>query len=219
VISKDTFSASDTTAAADLGYPLDIVANGQIVGTVSPSTGTLADVAAAINKATTLGITAVAVRVGDDQYRLQITSTKTGTKDGDFSLVPRNPDGTSAGASGAVSTDFDNITVAADAEAFIVGDVSSNNTSVSVKSPTNTFKDVLSGVNVTALKTGAATVTVAGDSGAVASAVESLITAANDALDQITIQSRAGAVGSDGKVVGVARYAAMRSCVRCARPS
>lgn len=202
VISKDTYSATDTNAASDMGYPLDVVANGQIVGTVSPSRGTLSDVVSAINKATSLGITAVAVRVGDNQYRLQITSTKTGAQDGDFKLVPRNPDGTSAGVNGAQSTDFDNVTVAADAQAFIVGDGSSGSTSVPVSSPTNTFQELLSGVNVTASKIGVAKVTVAGDPSAVADAVGALIKAANDAVGEITTQSRAGAVGSDGKVVG-----------------
>ncbi|MEZ0493708.1 flagellar filament capping protein FliD [Kineococcus sp. TBRC 1896] len=217
VLSKGTYSATDTGAKADMGYPLDVVADGKIVGTVSPSKGTLSDVVAAINKATNLGITAVAVRVGEDQYRLQITSTRTGEREGHFQLVPRTPDGTPDGATattldphgkvvvppGAESTNYDDIATAKDALATLVTEAGlASPANAVLKSSTNTFKDVLNGVDVTAAKTGQATITVAGDPDAVASAVEAFVKAANAAVDTIGIQSRAGAVGSDGKVVG-----------------
>ena len=100
-----------------LSIPLDVVRNGTVVGTISPSSGTLSDVTAAINKATNLGISATAIRVGDNQYRLQITSNTSGTNGG-FQLYPKD----TYGQSGATpASQFTVLNAAQDAYAISDG--------------------------------------------------------------------------------------------------
>ncbi|WP_432507169.1 flagellar filament capping protein FliD [Kineococcus arenarius] len=210
--------------AAPLSYPLDVVRSDGSYVTLQPSSGTLSEVVDAINEAEGFGIKAVAIRVGADaqgnpSYRLQITSTETGAEN-NFKLVPHgtravsdvsNPlklqNLTPVESFGGVSETTDptkaltELSKALDAAVSLGG-----SPAVVIKSPTNTFTDVMPGVNVTvstATEAGKpATVTVGRDSDAVASAVQSLVDAANAALKDITLQSRAGVVGSDGSVTG-----------------
>ncbi|MCI3925449.1 flagellar filament capping protein FliD [Paenibacillus sp. TRM 82003] len=210
--------------AAPLSYPLDVVRSDGSYVTLQPSSGTLSEVVDAINEAEGFGIKAVAIRVGADasgnpSYRLQITSAGTGTEN-DFRLVPRGsgPVGTASdpqklsgsGADGKFTpadyaaldevADLTQLSAAGNAT-IQLGD---GTDPISITSSTNTFADVMPGVSLTvsAETTTAATVTVGRDSNAVASAVQSLVDAANAALKDITLQSRAGSVGSDGKVTG-----------------
>ncbi|WP_380161792.1 flagellar filament capping protein FliD [Kineococcus sp. R86509] len=195
--------------AQKLGFPLDVTDNqGNLLGTVDLSKGSFDDVAAAINKASsTLGIQAVAVRVSDGVYRLQITSTKTGASDGDFQLVSRPAD-PSAG-----NLQLTKLSDPADARLYItanpVTDASqiddsagSSNPAIKVTSSSNSFKDLMSGVTATVTKTGGATVSVATDTSAVASSVQALVDAANAALSQIATTTKAGTVGGDGSNAG-----------------
>lgn len=147
------------------------------------------------------------MRVSDGVYRLQITSTKTGSSDGDFQLVSRPAD-PSAG-----NLQLTKLSDPADARLYItanpVTDASqiddsagSPHPAIKVTSSSNSFKDLMSGVTATVTKTGGATVSVATDTSAVASSVQALVDAANAALSQITLTTKAGTVGADGSNAG-----------------
>lgn len=197
---------TDGDAAEALGFPMDVYRNGELVGSIKPSAGTLADVTAAIKQAAIKGISATAVRVGDDQYRLQITSSTTGEVDGNFTLVPqtKNADGTytSAGPAGAAATGYTDMVKAADAKMYIIPASGDSAAAFDITSSSNTFADIMPGVTITAAKTGTSTIGVASDPTQVADAVAALIAATNAALDEIATQSKAGVAGSDGTVTG-----------------
>ncbi|WP_432544589.1 flagellar filament capping protein FliD [Kineococcus sp. SYSU DK002] len=198
-----------------LSYPLDVVKSDGSYVTLKPNTGTLDQVAAAINEAGQFGIKAVAIRVSDNKYRLQITSTDSGSK-GDFKLVPHTgsgrPEGTVAtpgkitfapGDYAALSTvekaqGIDELSPAQDAEITI-----GKTNPITVTSSSNSFKDVMPGVSLAVTKEASSvTVGVTSNPEAIASAMQSLVDAANAALSDITLQTRPGAVGADGKVTG-----------------
>ncbi|WP_432489563.1 flagellar filament capping protein FliD [Kineococcus sp. SYSU DK018] len=210
--------------APPLSYPLDVVRSDGSYVTLQPSSGTLSEVVDAINEAEGFGIKAVAIRVGADangnpSYRLQITSTQTGSGN-DFKLVPHGTRAVSnvsnplklqnlspAESFAGVSEPTDPTKALTELSKALDATVSlGGSPAVVVKSSTNTFTDVMPGVSVTVsakTETGKpATVSVTKDSSAVASAVQSLVDAANAALTEISVQSRAGALGSDGKVTG-----------------
>ncbi|WP_432511044.1 flagellar filament capping protein FliD [Kineococcus sp. SYSU DK001] len=201
VITTTPVKATDTFVGPP-AIPFDVYdADGNFKGQVT-QTGTLEQVAAAINKASAkLGITAVAVRVKDDYYRMQITSAKSGAA-GDFKLVD-------AGA-GANATEVGGITTLASAQnakLYVTADGKTTKPSgsdpvIEVESSSNTFSDLMKGVTATVTKTGAATVAVSSDSAAVATAVKGLVDAANAALTEISKQSKSGVAGTDGTVSG-----------------
>ncbi|MBB2899678.1 flagellar hook-associated protein 2 [Kineococcus radiotolerans] len=197
---------------ATLGFPVDVVRSDGTYVTIKPNAGSLDDILGAINDAANSGIKAVAIRVGTDQYRLQITSTKTGEGAGDFRILDHGGRADSTGnltvenwnpvtklggindRSGTTAT-----ATARDAKVYL-----GPGTSVPVTSSTNTFSELLPGVTVTVGKVSAtpATVSVAPDSSAVAASVQALVDAANAALKDIALQSRSGSVGTDGKITG-----------------
>lgn len=210
-------TVSTATVNATIGTPLDVVRSDGSYVTIRPSSGTLEQVVAAVNTAGDLGIKAVAIRVGANSYRLQITSTDTGSTAGDFKLVPHGsrPDSTdpahrlNLGTNASPETyagltteqaGWTSVTPAADATVRL----GTTSPPITASSSTNTFTGLMPGVTMTvgATTTTPASVTVTGNPAAVVGAVENLVKAANAALDEITVQSRAGAVGSDGKVTG-----------------
>ncbi|NIZ93483.1 flagellar filament capping protein FliD [Kineococcus rubinsiae] len=206
-VMSEAVVGDDAGAAQALGFPMDVYnRNGDLLGVVKPSAGTLADVSAAIKQAGFKGITATAVRVGDNQYRLQITSTTTGEAAGDFRMVPqiKNGDGTytSAGKDGDVATGYTDMVKAADAKLFIVPAGGDSAAAFDITSSSNTFADIMPGVTITAAKTGTSTINVASDPTQVSDAVAALITATNAALDEIGNQSKAGVAGPGGTVTG-----------------
>ncbi|MGI4896326.1 MAG: flagellar filament capping protein FliD [Janthinobacterium lividum] len=189
---------------------LDIVRSDGSYITINPSSGALSDVTDAVNKASTLGVRAVAIRVSDGVYRLQLTSSRTGETAGGFKVVahdtgkavstadhPRvSPNyqanyATLSTAGGGWST----LTAAQDAAVNIGG--------IAVKSSSNTFTDLLPGTSTTVSKVGVSnTVTVARNPDTLATAVQGLVDAANAAIDDVALQSRAGSVGASGAVTG-----------------
>ncbi|PRY18246.1 flagellar filament capping protein FliD [Kineococcus rhizosphaerae] len=206
-----TVLSTDKDAAGTLGFPLDVVdTHGTLVGTIRHTTGTLSEVAAEINKASSkLGITAVALRVSDGTYRLQVTSTKSG-KDSEFHLVPSteaNVDPadiagleTGAAPGGLALTQM---APAQDATLYLTpGAVPSGGAvppgSIPVTSSTNTFADLMQGVTVTATKVGGATVSVAANPSAVSDSVKALVDAANAALSTIASVTKAGTISASG---------------------
>ncbi|WP_336032807.1 flagellar filament capping protein FliD [Geodermatophilus sp. FMUSA9-8] len=147
-----------TVKDADGSHTLDLV-----------GTGSLADAAAAINKAD-LGLTAAVVEVSAGKYRLQVNAKDTG-----------------AAAKFEVSTAEGTAFTAATAGRDAVLTVGSDAT-YTVTSPTNTFSGVMPGTTLTVSEktTSPVTVTIASDPDAVAAKVASLVGAANGVLEAIT---------------------------------
>ncbi|MGY1715964.1 flagellar filament capping protein FliD [Geodermatophilus sp. SYSU D01106] len=135
-----------------------------------PANATLEQAVTAINAANA-GVTATAVSTGNG-FRLQLTS-KTSGADGEFTL------------SGGPA--FSLFTQAADAK-LTVG--AGGPYEYAVTSTSNTFTDLMPGTTFTVSKAGEnATVTVGSDPSALTSAVQALVTAANNAVTNITTYS------------------------------
>jgi flagellar hook-associated protein 2 len=182
---------SRTDAASVSGFPLKIVkADGTSVS-VTPSDGSLDAVATAINNAAGAGVQAAVVQVSAGQYRLQITSTATGTA-GDFSL---QDDAGNAFAGLTLSTVSD----AQDALVH-VGDATGG---YDVTSSSNTIEGLMPGVTVQLQKTSdSVTVTTVADPNATVNAVQGLVDAVNAALSEIAKQTSVGTAGADGARAG-----------------
>ena len=147
---------------------------------VSTGDGSLTSVVNAINGAGA-GISATAVQVGTNAYRLQLASTATGTANAltvDTSVF--------SAQLGSLNT----LTSAADAT-ITVGKGSPNQ--YSVTSGSNTLTGVLPGVTLTLLQADPSetvTVNVANDATALSNNVQKMVDAINDALGYISEQSQ-----------------------------
>jgi flagellar hook-associated protein 2 len=164
------------------------------VANVDPGGGSLAALVDAVNAAGA-GISAAAVKVGTDGYRLQLTSTTTGA-DSNISVDTTN-------LSGGVSTFA---TVQAGRDALIrIGEGAG---AYDVTSPTDSISNLLPGVSVQLNQADPATtvtITVAQDGNALADKVAALVEAANSALSTIKSNStydtetkKAGLLLADG---------------------
>ncbi len=133
---------------------------------------TLADIVRKITEAK-LPVSATIVNAGSgaQPYRLAITSSVTG----------RN--GRLMADSGLVDFGLSTMTEARDA-VLVLGE-SGSETSFVFTSATNEFRDVVSGMNVTAKKVGETTATVSRDFDGILTSVKSIVTALNDALGRI----------------------------------
>lgn len=207
VVSNDTWSSatasSTKSGSSSVSYPMAIVKDGKVVGSVSPASGSLKDVVAAVNKAGNgAGISAVAIRTGDGEYRMQINSTATGAVN-DFQLVPGNYTvGDAVDTSTTPQADgFTQLSAAADATLSL-------GNGITASSSTNTFADLMPGTTITttAVASGV-TVSVAQDPKTVASSMKAFVDAANDALKSIAAQSKAGTVDSSGSLQGAGALA------------
>ena len=144
-------------------------ASSALVGTGNQSLGA---VVSNLNSAG-LNLTATAVQESSGQYRLQIAAGATGLA----GAVSIDSSGLSGGALGPIST----ITNAVNA-AVNVGGAGG----YTLESATNTFSNLLAGSSVTVASLGTTTLTVTPDASGEASAVSSLVTAANQALSDIS---------------------------------
>jgi flagellar hook-associated protein 2 len=148
---------------------------------IAPAGTSLDDVVTAINAAAG-GVAAVKVPAGDGSYRLQLTATTSGAA-GAFKVYQ----GTAAEVTAGTATDLMADPAAAvvkpaqDAEALLYAGTSAEQ---KITSATNTFKELLPGVSVTATATSAApvTVTVASDTPGITKKAEDLVRAVNDVL-------------------------------------
>ena len=175
VLSNSEWAAPTTAVdTQEPAWPIDILdANGVSKGTVSIAPGaTLAEAVAAINTAD-LGVKASVVKVGTDRYRLQVTSATPGAA-GAFTLKSATEDAITAGSK------FVATSPGADATIDLGGGITASSSS-------NTFADLLSGVSVTVSKVDATpvTLTVAADTDAVASKMQTLVDAINSALTNV----------------------------------
>jgi flagellar hook-associated protein 2 len=198
-ISAQTFaSLTDTTAISDTAFELHLGsgASAQTVAVNAPADGSLQSLVNAINGTSGAGVRAAAVQVSPGQYRLQLTSTSTGSAN-TFSL-------TGSGGAPLTSLSFSDVTTARDA-VLHVGDPAAG---YDITSASNTIEGVLPGVTLKVTSAASAvTVNVDSDTSTIASAVQSLVDAANLALTGIKNVSSQGVVGSDGKRSGAGALA------------
>lgn len=167
-------------------------ADGTLV-TVAPTTGSLSDVAKALNAAAAAGVKATVVRVTNDAiptYRLQFTGTKTGTAGG-FEVYA----GTSAEVTGGTATRLDTQAVAPAENAQITlwkGVVGLEQT---FNQSSNTFTGLMTGVDVTvSAVTGVddppVTVAVARDDAALNKLTSGLVGALGVVLSEISSRTQ-----------------------------
>lgn len=160
------------TVASAPGSSGSLISDGTAdAAVVSTGNGSLESVVQAIN-GSGLGVSASAVQTSSGSYVLQVGASSTGLS-GAVSVD------TNAFGSGALG-DLQTITTAQDALVSVGG---SNGYQLS--SNTNTFDGLISGTAVTVASTGQATVTVSPDATGEATKVQSLVTAANQALSDI----------------------------------
>lgn len=152
--------------------------------------GTLAEVVDAINDAD-IGVSAMAVQVSPGQYRLQLNATETGVEN-DISFATNLFAGTSLGMLLRTQDAVDAaITVGTGPGAY------------TITSSSNTISDALPGVSLTLKDEGDATVTIAKDSEAIATALTALVASANAALTEIKNQTAYNsAAGTGGLLMG-----------------
>jgi flagellar hook-associated protein 2 len=150
-----------------------------------PPSGTMRDVVATINQASGLGVKAVAVKVGADQYRLQVVATDPGS-----AAAPQGLDNLGVAAT---------VTAATDA-AFTLNGIPATATS-------NTVTDAVSGVTLTLVAPGTSTVTVGDDANGLADKIQAVVAAVNNTLEEVASQTvrdstttTRGPLASDGSV-------------------
>ncbi|AIV40077.1 flagellar filament capping protein FliD [Curtobacterium sp. MR_MD2014] len=177
-------AAMSTWASA--AEPLTLVGADGKKTTVTPASGSLDDAVSAINKAGA-GVTATKVAAGTDTdgtklYRLQLTATKTGAA-ASFALYRGTSDDVTAGTATNVFTQPGAavVTQGKDASVTLWAGTAAAQT---VTSATNTFDDLLPGLDVTVTQTTTdpVTVTVAQDTTKAQAVASGLV----DALNAIT---------------------------------
>lgn len=183
-------AGATTTLNADTGTVIGTFSGGLRVGlvsakNVSTGTGTLSAVVNAINQAN-VGVSAAAVQVGTDAYRLQITATAAGSSG---RLNIDTAQFTSVGGLTEIDTGANaQITIGSGAGAY------------SIQSSSNSVSGVLPGVtlNLTKKSTDPITVTIGRDPNALADKVQALATAANAAINELKRQSAYDAASKSG---------------------
>ena len=167
-------SATADVRTVEPAWPIEILnGDGTPRGTVSvPPGATLADAVAAINAAN-LGVKASTVSTGGGKYRMQLTSTTPGST-GTFIVKSATETPATAGSK------FVQTSAGQDATLDLGGGIVATSSS-------NTFADLLTGVSVTVSKVdpAAVTLTVANDTDAVTSKVQTLVDAMNAALSTV----------------------------------
>lgn len=148
-----------------VGWPyttMTINSGGQTY-TITPLTSSLDDVVNSVNAAGA-GVTASKVSVGGGEFRLQFSATKSGAA-GAFTISD-------------AGTTFTDVKTAQDAEIALWPGTTAAQT---VKSPTNTFTDLLPGVSVTAKEVTSApvTLTVSRDDAGITKLASDLVDGAN----------------------------------------
>ncbi len=192
--------AGETNSLAGANGTVDIVFSGGLrKGTVTATNvdtgnGSLDTLVSAVNGANA-GVTAAAVKVGTDSYRLQLSSTTTG--------AASNVSTSTAGLAGLGS--FGVVQAGRDAK-ILVGEGAG---AYEVSSATDSMTGVLAGVTFSLKKADpdtTVTVTVSRDAEALADKVQALVDAANGALSYIKAQAaydpatkKAGALLADGQ--------------------
>jgi flagellar hook-associated protein 2 len=188
VFQNDFTLTSQATTAATLDLEL---ADGTVLN-IPTGSGSLADIASAVNAATLTdgsdaGLNAVLVRSGtsgaETTYRLMLMSDKTGS-DASFTVL------------GSTELGATTITPGENAVIRVNGQ--------DVESSTNSFEDLMPGVDVTlrsGASAGAVTVTVGRDATALSNKVKGIVDALNAALADISAITAAGVNGAKAGVL------------------
>ena len=146
--------------------------------TISTGGGTLQEIVTAVNNAN-LGVRATALKVSDGSYGLHVEATSTGAA-GVFTLTRGNGQALMGGMTVATTGTDASIKVG-------------NHT---LRSPTNTFSDVLPGVNITlgldAVANTNVTATLATDPKTLVESVKALVEALNGVLTDIDTMTKTG---------------------------
>ena len=171
------------------GWPyttMTITSGGQSY-TVTPLTSSLDDVVSSVNAAGA-GVVASKVAVGGGEFRLQFAATKPGEV-GAFTITDPG-------------TAFTNVKAAQDAEIELWPGTGAAQV---VKSPTNTFADLLPGVSLTAKEVTAApvTLTVARDDAGVTKLASDLIAGLNGVFSLVSSKSAVSGAGGSATTAGV----------------
>jgi flagellar hook-associated protein 2 len=192
-----TSAFAGTAVAIDTGAgTLDVTLSGGLrvgdvdVAVVSTGDRSLSAVAAAITGAGA-GVNAAAVKVGTDQWRLQLTSTKTG-EDAQIAIDTSALTGLGGMIESSQAVNAQ-ITIGSGAGAY------------TVEASGNTFTDVMPGVTLTAKEVSASQVTVSveRDDEAIAGDVSNMISSINDLLADIKVQTRTDpTAGTSGPLAG-----------------
>lgn len=172
------YSNSATVSAGELNFTVGGVAKPPIV-LDGPGPYSLQDVSTKINEAK-MGLTASVVTASDGTQRMVFTGNESGA-DKAFSMT------STATVSGAGALAFDGSTAgllrstARNALMKIDG--------IEVSSPTNTITGAITGLNITANKTGTSTVTVKNDPETITKALQSFVDAYNEVATLIKTNS------------------------------
>ncbi|WP_029068252.1 flagellar filament capping protein FliD [Jonesia quinghaiensis] len=148
---------------------------------ITPSSTSLTDLASAINAKSDLGVKATLVNTAGGS-RLQLSSTATGATEGSYTVT-----------SGSAEGDFSQIRAAQDAQITLWPDLALPGSAVT--SASNTFDDLMAGVDVTVTKVSAPTdaaitVDVVKDDDAITKLGENLVAQLNLILSEISSQSK-----------------------------
>ncbi|MEV4514898.1 flagellar filament capping protein FliD [Dactylosporangium sp. NPDC049525] len=181
VFGQPTATALTDVITSDASISINV---GGVDKTVTLTDKSLKGVVDAINKTADLGVKATAFQVSPGNYTMQLSSTSTGAAS-EFSFTGGNT--TPFSGLGSIAL----VSQGTDAE-LALGD---QDPPLLVKSSTNTFKDLMSGLTVTATKKQAVTdppvtVTVASDTEGIAAKVQAMVDAANAALTEIGTQTK-----------------------------
>jgi flagellar hook-associated protein 2 len=169
---SDAFGLGSKLTFSSLTTPSTTFGSVDLTDTDADGTVSLAEAVTQINKSN-LGYTATAVNTGGG-YQLQVTSTATG----EAKAFQITSDTTSASAYNVVSKGQD--------AQITIGDGSAGTTPIKAKSATNTFTGVMDGTTFTVSQAAVSTtIKVGTDTGAITSAVSSLIDAANKAIKAV----------------------------------
>lgn len=175
-------------------------ADGTLV-TVQPTTGSLADIAKALNDAADAGVKASVVRVGNGEvptYRLQFTGTTTGEA-GRFEVFA----GTAEEVDAGTATSLHDTTVREANKAQVTLWKGVSGLEMSLSQDSNTFSGLLTGVDVTVSAVTASgedvTVTVGRHDEALAKLASETVTNVNLVLSEIASRTRSSTTtGADG---------------------
>jgi len=199
-VSLSRIAADDGTLVPSIPPAVTVKkADGTFV-TVEPTTGSLADIAKAINDAADAGVRATVVRVSNGttaEYRIQFTGTTTGT-DGAFEVFA----GTQAEVEAAItagtedSLQLDGNTVRAAQNAKITLWRDNPTLAQTFEQSSNTFSGLMTGVDVTVSAVTAAdedpvTITVGQDGEALSALASNLVGALGVALSEIASRTKA----------------------------
>lgn len=195
-ISVSAATLDDSSLVTGIPPAVTIRSHDGTLVTVEPTSGSLHDIAKAINDAADAGIKATVVRVSggtNPTYRLQFTGTGTGT-DGDFEVYAGNQttvaaavaakDGGDPAPLAALRLDTSTVRAAQDAQITLWKGSSVEQT---YTQSSNTFSDLLTGVDVTvsAVTTDPVTVGVSRDGDALSTMVSDMVSNMGVVLSEI----------------------------------